>query len=121
MWDVAPACGSLKSTYSPSSSAPSSSPTCIPTRSRTLSISCNCAGTTWARSWTSAPTDPVSNSALDYHSSPDIVVLPQGPQPWDTGMPNEGGPLGGAAAGHLRPRRARRLDHGAPPAHNLAQ
>lgn len=37
----------------------------------------------------STPTDPVSNTALDYHSSPDIVVLPQGPQPWDPGMPNE--------------------------------
>lgn len=36
-----------------------------------------------------APTDPVSNAALDYHSSPDIVVLPQGPQPWDPGMPHE--------------------------------
>ncbi len=36
-----------------------------------------------------APTDPVDNTALDYHSSPDIVVLPQGPQPWDPGMPNE--------------------------------
>ena len=36
-----------------------------------------------------APTDPVSNTALNYYSSPDIVVLPQGPQPWDPGMPNE--------------------------------
>ena len=36
-----------------------------------------------------APTDPVSNAALDYHSSPDILVLPQGPRPWDPGMPNE--------------------------------
>jgi hypothetical protein len=36
-----------------------------------------------------APTDPVGNTALDYHSSPDILVLPQGPQPWDPGTPNE--------------------------------
>ena len=36
-----------------------------------------------------APTDPVDNTPLDYHSSPDIVVLPQGPRLWDPGMPNE--------------------------------
>lgn len=44
-----------------------------------------------------APTDPVSNGALDYHSSPDIVVLPQGPQSWDPGMPNEADLLTAAA------------------------
>ncbi|GGH43654.1 hypothetical protein GVY41_01305 [Frigidibacter albus] len=36
-----------------------------------------------------APRDPVSNDPLDYHSSPDIVVLPAGPRPWDPGMPHE--------------------------------
>lgn len=36
-----------------------------------------------------APTDPVTNLALNYHSSPDIAVLPQVAQPWDPGMPNE--------------------------------
>lgn len=36
-----------------------------------------------------APIDPVTNLALNYHSSPDIVVLPQGPMPWDPGMPHE--------------------------------
>lgn len=33
--------------------------------------------------------DPIANTAQDYHSSPDILVLPLGPRPWDPGLPHE--------------------------------
>lgn len=36
-----------------------------------------------------APIDPETGDSLDYHSSPDLVLLPQGPRPWDPGRPNE--------------------------------
>lgn len=36
-----------------------------------------------------APTDPLTALPLNYHSSPDIVLLPPGPQPWDPGLPHE--------------------------------
>jgi hypothetical protein len=36
-----------------------------------------------------APVDTLTNAALDYHSSPDIVPLPIAVRPWDPGLPNE--------------------------------
>ena len=40
------------------------------------------------------PTDPIDATVLDYHSSPDILVLPAGPRPWDPGLPHEADLLG---------------------------
>lgn len=36
-----------------------------------------------------APRDPETDVPLNYHSSPDLVLLTQGPRSWDPGLPNE--------------------------------